>query len=416
MHTACSCASTQDLTKHRLSRFHLCYSPHAPLSHIDFSLFFLVPAAFLYIIHQVDRPWDTHARKTEPCLPTLSLLPRHGIRTTEPFGYFWKNVIDETVALELRNMAVTFVCQHWDSFNNVLSVALSHGSIVVQSAQQYADYMNTSRVYGGEAEIVAICQILPATITIHFLERPHASPRDFTAEMDLLNHVQIHSTLDLHTDVTSPSHYPLTEKHVQTHFTPEFQCNVCSKTFTLQKYLNAHLKTHSTERMMQCEHCQECFKTIRTLKKHLQTHSTHTFNCTICNEDFTAEMDLLNHVQIHSTQTFVCNICNKQFHAHRYLTNHFKTHSLTKSFQCQHCTKSFQASFLLNKHTKTHCHDTFFECVHCKSSFKNSHLLANHIAFKFPLANSSSNTLSTHMSEQKARVYITYGPMVPRMI
>ncbi|KAG2469538.1 TIF1A factor, partial [Polypterus senegalus] len=92
-------------------------------------------------------------------------------------GLFWRNVIDETVALKLRNMAVSFICQHWDNFGDVVSVALSHRGIVIQSAQQYADYMNMSGVYGGEAEIVAMSQILPATISIYFQERPHASPR-----------------------------------------------------------------------------------------------------------------------------------------------------------------------------------------------------------------------------------------------
>ncbi|KAG2459142.1 M3K2 kinase, partial [Polypterus senegalus] len=104
-------------------------------------------------------------------------IPASGNCSFLAVGYFWKNVIDESVALELRNMAVTFVCQHWDNFADMLSVVLSYGSIVMQSAQQYAEYMNTSGVYGGEAEIVAMSQMLPATISIHFQKRHYASPR-----------------------------------------------------------------------------------------------------------------------------------------------------------------------------------------------------------------------------------------------
>uniref|UniRef100_A0A8C4SJB9 C2H2-type domain-containing protein n=1 Tax=Erpetoichthys calabaricus TaxID=27687 RepID=A0A8C4SJB9_ERPCA len=207
--------------------------------------------------------------------------------------------------------------------------------------------MNTSGVYGGEAEIVAMSQMLPSTITIYFREHPHASPRVYNPAQRLSisllfsrpldhGHYEVLMPLkytrdnllvtsfdavgmctqgahprDRHTNVTSPAHSPLPEKHLQTLFTPEFLCNICSKTFTLQKhlkahlnthspeqthsiqdfqctfcsksfrvqrYLNTHLKKHNTKRMMQCEHSQQCFKTTRALKKHLQTHSTLTFN------------------------------------------------------------------------------------------------------------------------------------------
>uniref|UniRef100_A0A8C4SL15 C2H2-type domain-containing protein n=1 Tax=Erpetoichthys calabaricus TaxID=27687 RepID=A0A8C4SL15_ERPCA len=168
---------------------------------------------------------------------------------------------------------------------------------------------------------------------------------------------------DRPTNVTSPAHSLLPEKHLETLFTPEFLCNICSKTFTLQKHLKAHLSTHSPEQThstqdFQCTFCsksfRQCFKTTGALKKHLHTHSTLTFNCTFCNEDFTGEMDLHNHVQIHSTQTFVCKICNKHFHTRRYLTNHLKTHSLMNSFQCQHCSKTFTHQKYLKAHLNTH--------------------------------------------------------------
>ena len=55
-------------------------------------------------------------------------------------GYFWKGIIDETVALQLRNMDVNFVSQHWDNFGAVLSVVLSEGNVVINSPQQYAEH------------------------------------------------------------------------------------------------------------------------------------------------------------------------------------------------------------------------------------------------------------------------------------
>uniref|UniRef100_A0A8C4XBJ3 C2H2-type domain-containing protein n=1 Tax=Erpetoichthys calabaricus TaxID=27687 RepID=A0A8C4XBJ3_ERPCA len=184
-----------------------------------------------------------------------------------------------------------------------------------------------------------------------------------------------------HTNVTSPAHSPLPEKHLKTH-SPEhthstqgFQCTFCSKSFRVQRYLNAHLKKHNTKRIMQCEHCQQCFKTTRALKKHLQTHSTLTFNCTFCNEDFTGEMDLHNHMQIHSTQRFVCKICDKHFHARKYLTNHLKTHSLMNSFQCQHYSKTFTRQKSLKAHLNTHSTEQthskqIIQCTICSKTFR----------------------------------------------
>uniref|UniRef100_A0A8C4SCH1 C2H2-type domain-containing protein n=1 Tax=Erpetoichthys calabaricus TaxID=27687 RepID=A0A8C4SCH1_ERPCA len=236
-----------------------------------------------------------------------------------------------------------------------------------------------------------------ATISIYFQERPHASPRVYNPAQHLsisllfsgpLDHGHYEVLMPLkytrdnllvtsfdavgmctqgahplarHTNMTSPAHSPLPEKHLKTHSpehmhsTQDFQCTFCSKSFRVQRYLNAHLKKHNTNRMMQCEHCQQCFKTTCTLKKHLRTHSTLTFNCTFCNEDFTGEMDLHNHMQIHSTQTIVCKLCDKHFHARRYLTNHLKTHSLMNSFQCQHCSKTFITKSFMHKHLTFCC-------------------------------------------------------------
>ncbi|KAH9495402.1 hypothetical protein Btru_016407, partial [Bulinus truncatus] len=100
--------------------------------------------------------------------------------------------------------------------------------------------MNTSGVDGGEAEIVAMYQILPATITNHFRKRQHDPPRVYNPGQRLsisldLGHnevllpitnsrddlllpsfdnvgmcTNITNPCDLHSNVTSPSHFPVT--------------------------------------------------------------------------------------------------------------------------------------------------------------------------------------------------------------
>ena len=100
--------------------------------------------------------------------------------------FYWSHnsFMDEVVALQLGFMAVIFVSQHWDNFGDELSVVLSDGNVVIHS-QQYAQYMNTSGVYGGEAEIVLMSKILPARMIISFRGRPHNSPRVYNAGQHL---------------------------------------------------------------------------------------------------------------------------------------------------------------------------------------------------------------------------------------
>uniref|UniRef100_A0A8C4T8X5 C2H2-type domain-containing protein n=1 Tax=Erpetoichthys calabaricus TaxID=27687 RepID=A0A8C4T8X5_ERPCA len=301
----------EQLIKHILTRFALCCGPNPAVSHVDCS------------------------------------FALHGY-----LGFFWKNVIDETVPLKLRNMAVGFVCQHWDNFGNVMSVVVSHRGIVIQPAQQYVDYMNTSGVYG-------------ATISIYFQERLHASPRVYNPAQRLSISLLFSGPLDhghyegahplaCHTNVTSPAHSPLPEKHLKTHSpehthsTQDFQCTFCSKSFRVQRYLNAHLKKHNTNRMMHCE------------------------------------MDLHNHIQIHSKQRFVCKICDKHFHACKYLTNHLRTHSLMNSFQRQHCSKTFTRQKSLKAHLNTHSTEQMhskqiFQCTICSKTFRVQRYLNMHL-------------------------------------
>ena len=81
--------------------------------------------------------------------------------------FYWSHIsfMDEVVALQLGFMAVIFVSQHWDNFGDELSVVLSDGNVVIHS-QQYAQYMNTSGVYGDKAEIVAMSEILPKNASV----------------------------------------------------------------------------------------------------------------------------------------------------------------------------------------------------------------------------------------------------------
>ncbi|KAG2463688.1 SLAIL protein, partial [Polypterus senegalus] len=68
---------------------------------------------------------------------------------------------------------------------------------------------NMPIVYGGKAEIVAMSQILPATISIYFQERPHASPRVYNPAQRLFIPLLFSGPLDHgHYEVLMPLKYP----------------------------------------------------------------------------------------------------------------------------------------------------------------------------------------------------------------
>ncbi|KAG2460676.1 CRFR1 factor, partial [Polypterus senegalus] len=91
-------------------------------------------------------------------------------------GYFLTHTVDKGNALSLRHRAVDFVASHWDRFGDVLAVVPSNASRVITTSHEYHQCMATSGVYGGEAEIQALSEILRATIVIYFLQTRSQHP------------------------------------------------------------------------------------------------------------------------------------------------------------------------------------------------------------------------------------------------
>ncbi|KAK6966068.1 zinc finger protein 26 [Biomphalaria glabrata] len=190
----------------------------------------------------------------------------------------------------------------------------------------------------------------------------------------------------------------------QTHPTEDFKCTICSKTFKLHRYLNAHLETHTSEQTHQtedlkCTICSKTFQRQRYLKTHLkihtseQTHPTEDFKCTICSKTFKLQRYLNAHLethtseQMHQTEDFKCTICSKTFQRQRYLKTHLKIHSSkqkhpTEDFKCTICSKTFQFQRYLNVHLKTHSTEPTMKCDHCQRCFKTIYSLKKHLKKK----------------------------------
>ncbi|XP_070551666.1 zinc finger protein 362-like isoform X2 [Ptychodera flava] len=102
----------------------------------------------------------------------------------------------------------------------------------------------------------------------------------------------------------------------------QFLCEVCNKTFPLQRLLNRHMKCHSAMRKYHCAYCGKGFNDTFDLKRHVRTHTgVRPYKCEHCGKAFTQRCSLESHLsKVHNHQhayaykqrrskIFVCEEC-----------------------------------------------------------------------------------------------------------
>ncbi|CAG9133816.1 unnamed protein product [Plutella xylostella] len=120
-------------------------------------------------------------------------------------------------------------------------------------------------------------------------------------------------------DFTSQTNRDM-EHHVNiTHFKSKpYVCDVCSKAFTTQNTLTAHLGIHTGVKRHQCEICEAKYSSATGLKKHVyRQHSGKMPNaCDMCEKAFVYQSELdLHKLRRHSERTIPCPLCHGKFHA-----------------------------------------------------------------------------------------------------
>ncbi|XP_059487066.1 transcriptional regulator ovo isoform X2 [Neocloeon triangulifer] len=83
-----------------------------------------------------------------------------------------------------------------------------------------------------------------------------------------------------------------------------FSCRICSKTFTLQRLLNRHMKCHSDIKRYLCTFCGKGFNDTFDLKRHTRTHTgVRPYKCNLCEKSFTQRCSLESHcLKVHGVQ------------------------------------------------------------------------------------------------------------------
>uniref|UniRef100_A0A182N053 C2H2-type domain-containing protein n=1 Tax=Anopheles dirus TaxID=7168 RepID=A0A182N053_9DIPT len=83
-----------------------------------------------------------------------------------------------------------------------------------------------------------------------------------------------------------------------------FVCRICSKTFSLQRLLNRHMKCHSDVKRYLCTFCAKGFNDTFDLKRHTRTHTgVRPYKCNLCEKSFTQRCSLESHcLKVHGVQ------------------------------------------------------------------------------------------------------------------
>ncbi|KAK6630228.1 hypothetical protein RUM43_015021 [Polyplax serrata] len=84
----------------------------------------------------------------------------------------------------------------------------------------------------------------------------------------------------------------------------KFSCRVCSKSFSLQRLLNRHMKCHSDVKRYLCTFCGKGFNDTFDLKRHTRTHTgVRPYKCNLCEKSFTQRCSLESHcLKVHGVQ------------------------------------------------------------------------------------------------------------------
>ncbi|XP_055689766.1 zinc finger protein 425-like [Lutzomyia longipalpis] len=151
----------------------------------------------------------------------------------------------------------------------------------------------------------------------------------------------------------------------------DFQCSICSKTFTKKWGLRLHEKIHG-EKIFKCAICQKTFPAKNYLAIHLKSHSKKNLECQECGKTFQTNYGLKRHAKIHSEEKpHICSICGKEFKIKFYLKRHLKLHEThRKSFECALCGQKFLWKISIRRHLAMHITEGKKFFIHGKF-FKN---------------------------------------------
>lgn len=162
----------------------------------------------------------------------------------------------------------------------------------------------------------------------------------------------------------------------------EFLCNLCEKSFTMEKLLTRHVVRCHSERL--CPICGASFGGVRKLNFHVKKeHGQSLHDCPLCKERFASVEDVHSHTNsAHSVSAYACTtpFCCKVYTSDLYLRTHLKCCGSKKKeiLRCEKCNKVFATKFTMEEHLDWHM-GVNYTCKDCNATFSHSRTLYRHI-------------------------------------
>lgn len=158
-------------------------------------------------------------------------------------------------------------------------------------------------------------------------------------------------------------------------------CDMCGKTFRIQKYLESHKNTvHFKHKDHLCDLCGKGFASKYSLKLHKIWHKGEkNFFCDICGMRFSTIGKVNTHKQVHGgPKNYICEICSRAFRWKKSLFTHMRTHSGERPYKCEHCERTFSALWNMQQHVRIHTGERPYKCEVCGKAFALNASLKEH--------------------------------------
>ncbi|KAK9869614.1 hypothetical protein WA026_003360 [Henosepilachna vigintioctopunctata] len=162
----------------------------------------------------------------------------------------------------------------------------------------------------------------------------------------------------------------------------KFECDVCQKSFTTEKYRDVHVKGHMGMKKFPCKVCEKTFISKSHLNEHQKFHNEHSkkFLCSECGQRFIRNDYLVIHMRRHrGEKPFKCKFCGKGFPRTTDLTVHERYHTGEKTHLCTICGRGFGRAYNLTVHMRTHTGEKPYQCTYCDAAFAQGNDLKAHV-------------------------------------